>query len=51
MNTPVPKDPGFRARIQASFDRQGLMRTLGAAILDIAPGTVEIALTPSPAIA
>lgn len=51
MNTPIPRDPGFRARIQASFDRQGLMRTLGASLIDIAPGAVEIALAPSPAVA
>jgi hypothetical protein len=37
MSTPIPKDAAFRARIQASFDKQGLMRTLGASILHIAP--------------
>ncbi|OJY05758.1 MAG: DUF4442 domain-containing protein [Rhizobiales bacterium 62-17] len=50
MNAPVPKDPSFRTRVQTSFDKQGLMRTLGASILDIAPGAVDIALSPNPAI-
>ena len=45
-----PKDPGFRERVQASFDKQGLMRTLGAAILRIAPGEVDIALAPGQAV-
>jgi uncharacterized protein (TIGR00369 family) len=45
------RDPAFRTRVQASFDRQGLMATLGAAILSIEPGMVEIALAPSPHIA
>jgi uncharacterized protein (TIGR00369 family) len=38
------------ARIRASFARQGLMRTLGAALGRIAPGEVEIVLTPKPEI-
>jgi len=50
VNAPVPKDPSFRTRVQTSFDKQGLMRTLGASILDIAPGAVDIALSPNPAI-
>jgi uncharacterized protein (TIGR00369 family) len=32
------------SRVQASFDKQGLMRTLGASILRIAPAAVDIAL-------
>jgi uncharacterized protein (TIGR00369 family) len=47
---PIPKDPAFRERVQASFDRQGLMRTLGATIRSIAPGAVEIALPAAPAV-
>ncbi|WP_046865371.1 PaaI family thioesterase [Microvirga massiliensis] len=50
MNTLIPKDPAFQARIQASFAKQGLMSTLGASILHIAPGAVDIALSPSPAV-
>jgi uncharacterized protein (TIGR00369 family) len=50
VTLPTPKDPAFRARIQASFDKQGLMRTLGASILHIEPGTVEIVLPARPAV-
>lgn len=38
------------ARIRSSFARQGLMRTIGATLGEISPGSVEIVLTPSPAI-
>ncbi len=37
-------------RIRSSFARQGLMTTLGATLLSVEPGAVEIALSPSPAI-
>ncbi len=50
MSVPVPKDPAFRARIQASFEKQGLMSTLGASIVRISPGAVEIALPASPSV-
>lgn len=50
MSTSIPKDPAFRARVQASFDRQGLMGTLGASILTISPGAVDIALSPNPSV-
>lgn len=43
MSAPIPGDPGFRARVQASFDKQG-------PILDIAPGAVDIALSASPSV-
>lgn len=36
------------ARIRGSFDKQGMMATLGAHLLRVAPGEVEIALTPHP---
>ncbi len=39
-----------RDRIQASFARQGLMGTLGASLLRVARGFVEIAIRPAPAI-
>jgi len=45
-----PKDPDYRARVETSFARQGLMSTLGASILNIAPGAVDIALSPGPAV-
>ena len=50
MNPPIPKDPAFQARIQASFDKQGLMSTLGASILHVAPGAIDIELLASPSI-
>src|SRR6186997_1331099 len=37
-------------RIRSSFARQGLMHTLGASLVRVAPGHVEIAIRPSPAI-
>jgi uncharacterized protein (TIGR00369 family) len=43
-------DAGFEARIRSSFARQGLMRTIGATLGSIAPGSVEILLVPDPAI-
>ena len=50
VSTPTAKDPAFQARIRASFDRQGLMSTLGASILRVAPGAVDIALSPGPSV-
>ena len=46
----VPRDPAFQARIQASFARQGLMTSLGASLVHVAPGMVEIALPASPSV-
>ena len=37
-------------RVRESFARQGLMRTLGATLEAVAPGRVEIALVPGPAV-
>ena len=37
-------------RIRASFDKQGLMRTLGASLAKIGPGLAEIVLRPKPEI-
>ena len=50
MNEFNPMDPAFEARVQASFAKQGLMRTLGASLVRVAPGMVEIALPASPAV-
>jgi uncharacterized protein (TIGR00369 family) len=46
----VPKDPAFKERVRASFAKQGLMRTLGATLVNVSPGTVEIALPTSPSV-
>ncbi|MGE3899361.1 MAG: PaaI family thioesterase, partial [Variibacter sp.] len=37
-------------RIRSSFAKQGLMRTLGASLGKVSPGSVEIAMRPAPAI-
>jgi uncharacterized protein (TIGR00369 family) len=39
-----PQDPDFEARVRASFLRQQVMATLGAAMTRVAPGEVEIQL-------
>lgn len=44
------QEADFEARIRASFAKQGLMSTLGATLVTVAPGRVEIALNPHPAI-
>jgi hypothetical protein len=46
----APSDPAFQARIQASFAKQGLMTSLGASLVHVAPGMVEIALPASPSV-
>ena len=45
-----PDGVAFRERIQASFAKQGLMGTLGASLVNVSPGLVEIAIRPTPAI-
>lgn len=37
-----PRDPDFAARARASFGRQNFMKLIGARIVDVAPGAVEI---------
>ena len=47
MPDPDPADdatPEIQARIRASFERQGLMRHLGAELAHIGPGQVDIVL-------
>jgi uncharacterized protein (TIGR00369 family) len=44
MATYDPADAGFAERVRASFARQALMRTLGAELVRVAAGEVEIAL-------
>ena len=36
--------PGFESRVRASFERQGLMATLGATLEKVEPGAIEIHL-------
>jgi uncharacterized protein (TIGR00369 family) len=37
-----PRDPAFEVRVRASFERQGLMTTIGAHLIRVWPGEVEI---------
>lgn len=37
-----PPDPDFEKRVRESFDKQGLMATLGATLSRVEPGKVEI---------
>jgi uncharacterized protein (TIGR00369 family) len=46
----APKDSALQARVQQSFDKQGLMVSLGARVVHVGPGRVEIALQASPAV-
>jgi uncharacterized protein (TIGR00369 family) len=39
-----PKDAGFKARVAQSFAEQTIMRTIGATLLEVMPGRVEIEL-------
>jgi uncharacterized protein (TIGR00369 family) len=38
----VPKDPEFESRVRASFDRQNFMSTLGARLVRVEPGEVDV---------
>ena len=40
----IAQDPAYAARVRASFDRQRMMQTLGAALTQVAPGRVVIEL-------
>ena len=44
MSEYTPKDPGYAARVAASFARQRFMHTLGAELAQLAPGQCEIHL-------
>jgi uncharacterized protein (TIGR00369 family) len=50
MKKPSPPDPDFEARIRTSFARQGLMKTIGAHLVKVAPGEAEIELPYSKAV-
>jgi uncharacterized protein (TIGR00369 family) len=39
-----PKDPNFRSRVEATFERQEVMRTLGIAIAKLEPGEIELTM-------
>jgi len=44
MPTFTASDPAFEPRVRASFERQGIMRLIGARMTRVAPGRVEIEL-------
>ena len=50
MKETSPPDPEFKSRIHSSFDQQGIMKTIGARLLSVAPGEVRIELPWSEAI-
>jgi uncharacterized protein (TIGR00369 family) len=37
-----PKDPQFRSRVEQSFNRQQVMKTLGVKIVSLQPGEIEL---------
>jgi uncharacterized protein (TIGR00369 family) len=39
-----PRDPEFKARVTQSFGEQTVMQTIGASLVSVAPGQVEIEL-------
>jgi uncharacterized protein (TIGR00369 family) len=40
----LPQDPDYEARVRESFARQSFMATLGATLLRVAPGEIDIGL-------
>jgi uncharacterized protein (TIGR00369 family) len=50
MKKPSPPDADFESRVRQSFARQGLMKTIGAHLVKVAPGEAEIELSYSKAI-
>lgn len=48
MSDLAPRDPAYADRVRVSFGRQAFMTLLGAEVVSVAPGTVEIALAVRP---
>ena len=44
----MPKNPDYAAQVRASFARQAFMAHIGAELVDVSPGTCEIALSYRP---
>jgi uncharacterized protein (TIGR00369 family) len=44
MGSFKPKDPQFRSRVEASFNRQQVMKTLGVTIASLQPGEIELVM-------
>ncbi len=50
MNEFKPIDPDYEARIRSSFEKQGVMKTIGASLVKIAPGEVVIEFSYDPSL-
>ena len=44
MSEHKPRDPDYRRRVERSFEQQAFMETLGATLVCVEPGLVEIEL-------
>lgn len=42
MNEFKPIDPNYETRVRSSFEKQGIMKTIGAALTKVEPGEVVI---------
>lgn len=42
MNTFQPGDPNYESRVRSSFDKQEVMKTIGAKLVKVMPGEVHI---------
>ncbi|GAB4240722.1 MAG: PaaI family thioesterase [Deltaproteobacteria bacterium] len=45
MNGFPPSDPDYESRVRISFDKQGVMKTIGAKLDKVMPGEVHIAFS------
>ena len=45
MNKFKPMDPNYEARVRSSFEKQNVMKTIGAVLTKVAPGEVLIELS------
>ncbi|RCX32192.1 PaaI family thioesterase [Thioalbus denitrificans] len=50
MSGYTPADPAYRQRVERSFQRQAFMSTLGARLVEVAPGFCEIQIDYQPAL-
>ncbi len=50
MTTCHPSDPSYEGRVRTSFAKQGRLLTLSPSLVEVAPGRVDIALTPGSAV-
>ena len=44
MSTHTPQDPAYESRVRASFERQQFMHTIGARLVHVEPGAVDVEL-------